>query len=374
MNFMHVKALCYKEILQIKNDRSVFIIIFVMPVILIMIYGFGLMMDVKPVKVALFDADNSSLSIKIRQDIGGSDYFALKNVTSLQQGRDLLYKNEVIALIVLPEDLERNVYINKGSVLVNINGSESFNAFVSQNYITSAIDMSVSSYLKGRAHTLSHKIFAINYRHYFNQRDNSSDFLMPGQIVGIVTLIACFMCSIVIAREFDRDSFDGLKATAMSAFEFVLSKFIPYFILALTGACLTVVLSFFIFDLPYRGSYLMGGSVLVMYVFTSVSLGLFISILTKNQFLASVLSVIVSFLPSILLSGIIFDLRAIAPFIAKIAYALPPTYAVEAMRISFLSGGSMDIVLFDLMYISVCGAVFYALCVYLVRKSLNGRS
>ena len=118
----------------------------------------------------------------------------------------------------------------------------------------------------------------------------------------------------------------------------------------------------------------MGGSVLVMYVFTSVSLGLFISILTKNQFLASVLSVIVSFLPSILLSGIIFDLRAIAPFIAKIAYALPPTYAVEAMRISFLSGGSMDIVLFDLMYISVCGAVFYALCVYLVRKSLNGRS
>ena len=86
MNFMHVKALCYKEILQIKNDRSVFIIIFVLPVILIMIYGFGLMMDVKPVKVALFDADNSSLSIKIRQDIGGSDYFALKNVTSLQQG------------------------------------------------------------------------------------------------------------------------------------------------------------------------------------------------------------------------------------------------------------------------------------------------
>lgn len=374
MNFMHVKALCRKELLQIKNDRSVFIIIFVLPVILIMIYGFGLMMDVKPVKVALFDADNSSLSVRIKQDIGGSDYFALKNVTSLQQGRDLLYKNEVIALIVLPEDLERNVYINKGSVLVNINGSESFNAFVSQNYITSAIDMSVASYLKGRAHTLSHKTFAINYRHYFNQRNNSSDFLMPGQIVGIVTLIACFMCSIVIAREFDRDSFNGLKATAMSAFEFVLSKFIPYFILALTGAFLTVVLSFFIFDLPYRGSYLMGGSVLVMYVFTAVSLGLFISILTKNQFLASVLSVIVSFLPSILLSGIIFDLRAIAPFIAKIANALPPTYAVEAMRISFLSGGSMDIVLFDLMYISVCGAVFYALCVYLVRKSLNGRS
>lgn len=365
----HVQAILKKEIGQIKKDKSILLIVFVLPIILILIYGFGLSMDVKPVSVCIYDMDNSEFSKTLKKNFAGSDFFDVYYATSYKDNNEIFYDNKVIATIVIPKDCQRNISQNKADVLVSLDGSMSFNAFISLFYIKNTIQKSLSDYLKLQG--INIKTFSINYRNWFNEQNLSPIFLLPGQLVGIVTLISCFMCAIVIAREFDRDTFDGLKATHITEFEFLLSKFIPYYILSLLGAIVAFLVTFLLFDMPYRGSLLWGIGIMLMYIFTSVSLGLFVSILTKNQFLSCVLSVIISFLPSILLSGVIFDLRAVSYFIQIIGYALPPTYAVDAMRICFLSGGSSLDLMYDLLYILAFGIVIFMLTLHLLKRAFR---
>ena len=365
----HILALLKKEIGQVKKDKSILLIVFILPIILILIYGFGLSMDVKPVSVCIYDMDNSEFSKSLKKNFAGSDFFDVYYARSLEQNNKIFYDNKVIATIIIPKDCQRDIGINKANVLVSLDGSESFNAFISLFYIKNTIQKSLNDYLMQKG--INQKSFSINYRNWFNEENISPIFLLPGQIVGIVTLIACFMCAIVIAREFDRDTFDGLKATNITELEFLLSKFIPYYILSILGAIVAFFVTFMLFDMPYRGSYVWGIAIMLVYIFTSVSLGLFVSILTKNQFLSCVLSVIISFLPSILLSGVIFDLRAVSYFIQIIGYALPPTYAVDAMRICFLSGGSNLDLIYDFLFILIFGMVIFMLTLHLLKRAFR---
>lgn len=366
MNLASIFMMIKKELLEIKKDRSIFVMTFILPIVMIVIYGYGLSIDIKPVKVAVCYEDNSQFTKEIVQSLSSSEYFDISYVHSIKQAQELLNNDEVIASIYIPNNLFSQIQHNRGQILINLNGSESQNAFLSLNYIKSSIIPVINKYLP-----YNDRLISYNVRNYFNEQNSSVHFLIPGQLIGIITLICCFISSISIAREFDRGTILALMSTNLSALEFTISKFIPYFLLSLLSSIISTIFCFITFSLPFYGSFIALCMLIIIYNFNCVFIGLFISALVKNQFLSSMMSVVFSFLPSILLSGVIFDLKAVPDIIGFVGNLLPATYAVSAIRICLLSGGSIEQIAKALLYIFSTGLLFAFLTYRLNKKILR---
>lgn len=368
LNLSHLGALLLKEAGQIISDKSVLIVAFFIPICLVLMYGSGLRMDVKPVSVVLVTSQyDDFISKEIAFAIAGSDYFTLTTVNNAKDADAMLQKHEAVAKITVPNNFGQNIGHKHEPIMLTINGKDASQANIARSYLEGTLSMvlqskdlwrevsyytqqqSQESMISGSAGPFTYQDISILSRNWFNEGNNSTWYLMAGQLVAVVTLMSAFMTSIVIAREFERGTMDGLRSTNCTALEFLLSKIIPYYILSVMGASLSLVLAFILYELPFRGSFFLFVITVMVYLYLTMMIGLIISAVTQNQFLASEYAVIVSFLPSILLSGALFDLRSIPYVINLIAHVLPPVYAVESFKICILSGGSADIVLRNLL-------------------------
>ena len=384
VNLSHIQALVFKELKQILADKSVLIVAFVIPLLLVVLYGAGMRMDVKPVAVALVtDKIDDPISKEISFAIAGSDYFELSTVNNKLDAQKMLLDHDIAAYIVVPPNLSQRALHHKGSIMITLNGSDSQAATAAKSYLEALVLSGPAlkgvsrqvSYIRsinaqnaqasGSLANAAYKEVQITTRNWFNEANTSTWYLLSGQLVGVVTLMSAFMCSIVIAREFERGTITGLKATNINAAEFLISKIVPYYLLSILGAVFAILSAMLMYNLPFRGSAILFILTMAVYLYVSVMLGLLISAIAKNQFLASEFAIILSFLPSILLSGAVFDLRAIAPAISFIAHLFPPTYAVESAKICFLSGGSEDIIFKNLFIMLIFAAILSGAC-YLV--------
>ena len=384
VNLSHIQALVFKELKQILADKSVLIVAFVIPLLLVVLYGAGMRMDVKPVAVALVtDKIDDPVSKEIAFAIAGSEYFDLSTVNNELDAQKMLLDHDIAAYIVVPPNLSQRALHHKGSIMITLNGSDSQAASAAKSYLEALVLSGPAlkgvsrqvSYIRsinaqnaqasGSLANAAYKEVQITTRNWFNEANTSTWYLLSGQLVGVVTLMSAFMCSIVIAREFERGTITGLKATNINAAEFLISKIVPYYLLSILGAVFAILSAMLMYNLPFRGSAILFILTMAVYLYVSVMLGLLISAIAKNQFLASEFAIILSFLPSILLSGAVFDLRAIAPAISFIAHLFPPTYAVESAKICFLSGGSEDIIFKNLFIMLIFAAILSTAC-YLV--------
>ena len=384
VNLSHIQALVFKELKQILADKSVLIVAFVIPLLLVVLYGAGMRMDVKPVAVALVtDKIDDPISKEIAFAIAGSDYFELSTVNNELDAQKMLLDHDIAAYIVVPPNLSQRALHHKGSIMITLNGSDSQAATAAKSYLEALVLSGPAlkgvsrqvSYIRsmnaqnaqasGSLANAAYKEVQITTRNWFNEANTSTWYLLSGQLVGVVTLMSAFMCSIVIAREFERGTITGLKATNINAAEFLISKIVPYYLLSILGAVFAILSAMLMYNLPFRGSAILFILTMAVYLYVSVMLGLLISAIAKNQFLASEFAIILSFLPSILLSGAVFDLRAIAPAISFIAHLFPPTYAVESAKICFLSGGSEDIIFKNLFIMLIFATILSGAC-YLV--------
>lgn len=363
MNLANLKTLVLKELKQIMADRSIFALAFVLPVILVIIYGSAVRMEVKPVSLAIVCSQDSKLNHSLVNEFAGSDYFNLTVVPSLFEGERLLKDNQVKAILVLDDNAQ-----SKGGeheYMIFLNGVESQQASISRIYIENTLNRALAEYIRDPA--LNTRI-RLNVRNYYNEKNESVYFLMSGQYVSIITLLCTFLGSFVIAREWDRGTMESLASTQASDLEIVLSKIAVYYVLTLYSVALVVSLGQFLYQIPIKGSIFMLLVSLAVYALELLSLGIFISAKLKNQFAATQIAVVIGFLPSVMLSGLIFDLKAAEPFIQLIGTLIPPTYEIKAMRIIFMSGGSFGFLLFNLLIQSLWTVLFITLTVRQVKK------
>ena len=365
MNLLRLKYLIKKEIEQINKDKSILIIAFVVPFLLILIYGYGMSMDIKPVKAALVCENNATLTSFLQSRLQGSDYLEIKSVFTHQEGEDLLNRHKIDAIVDIKSNLKSKKDLSDNEILITIDGSSGIFGITAQSYLQQAISQTLSAYNKTNSQAKAVELIS---RNWFNEANISNRYILPGQSVGIITLVGAFMCSLVIAREINRGTFESLIASNVTAFEIMLSKTVPYFFMSLWGSFLTLILIELLFAIPIRGSITFLILTVSAYTLSSTALGLFISALMKDQFLATEYAILLSFLPAILLSGSLFDLRSVPDFIAFIGYMIPPTYAVESFRICFLSGGNTDTLLINLLIIIFYVVFFSALTVLLLKR------
>ena len=194
---------------------------------------------------------------------------------------------------------------------------------------------------------------------------------MPGLFVIVLTLTGCMMTSLVLAREWERGTMEAMIATPASPSAILVSKTFPYFCLGMLGWALCMSAACFLYEVPVRGSFwiILGSSAL--YLLMGLGLGLMISGLTRSQFLASQVTVLVSFLPAVILSGFIFDLRSAPAWADVMAHCLPPVYYLEVLKVGFLTGGMEDLVLKNMVILSLFAAVAFVASYRLCQKRLR---
>jgi ABC-2 type transport system permease protein len=211
---------------------------------------------------------------------------------------------------------------------------------------------------------------AVQNRLWFNEANESRYFLVPGLIVLIMTLIGAMLTALVMAREWERGTLEALFVTPVQADEILLGKTIPYFALGIIGLALCMFAAKFLFHVPFRGSVLVLAGVSILYLLVALGIGLLISSAVKNQFVASELTMLVTFLPALMLSGFLFDLRSMPPLVRLITYVLPARYYVTLLQTVFLAGDVWSVILPNAAVLAVMAAILLVLTRATTQKKL----
>lgn len=250
------------------------------------------------------------------------------------------------------------------------NATQSQLALLSYVYVAGVIEQVLAQdygFLNANLNAVARPV-SVNYRSWFNEANESTWYLVSAEYVGILGLICLFMVAVVISREWDRGTIASLYNSNASALEIVTAKVGAYYFLALLGGAMTLVYGQVLLGIPIRGSVAMLLATLCVFVLEMTCLGMLISAICKNQFLAQEYAIVIGYLPVTLLSGMIFDLRGLPAAVNFIGHLLPPTYAVESFRICFLSGGQSATLWVNLAIQALGAVLFFSLCVLSVKR------
>ena len=363
-------ALTRKEARQIVRDPSSIAIGIVFPVMLILLFGYGLSLDVTTVSVAVIDHDDSSDSAALIGAFRLSPNFVVKVAHSMNDATALVLDRKVDGILQIPADFSRRWHAGEADVQIVVNGTDANQARIMQSYAAGPIAEWSAARSPSAATVSTGPIIIVN-RMWFNEANDSHFFLVPGLIVLVMTIIGAFLTAMVVAREWERGTLEALFVTPMRPGEFLISKILPYFALGMIGFVLCLLAGQFLFHIPLRGSLSLLFLSSIVYLVVALGIGLLVSTWVKSQFLASQLAMTLTFLPAMMLSGFIYDLRSMPAFIRGITYALPARYAVTLLQTLYLAGDVSSVIWWNLGVLAAMAATLMIATRLATRKQLS---
>lgn len=335
---MRLAGFLQKETLQILRDPSSLLLGIVMPVVLLFIFGFGVSLDPKDVPLAMVMQDSGPEVRELAARFTLSRYFRPVSVSSIAEAKSLVNAGEVDGMLTFRSDFSSRLARDfRAEVQLVLNGTDANRARLIQGYALGTIAKWLEL-RRARGKDGVRPPISVEQRIWFNESADSTNFLVPGLLTLIMTLIGTLLTALVIAREWERGTMEGLLATPLTPGEILLGKIIPYFILGMTGMLLSVTLGVNLFHVPLRGSMLLLAGLSGLFLLASLGLGLFISSATRVQFVAAMVSVIAGFLPAFFLSGLLFDLESTPRLVQVISHIIPARYFVTISQTIFLAG------------------------------------
>ncbi len=339
-----VWSLVKKEARQVARDPSSIAIGIVLPVILILLFGYGLSLDVTNTPVAVVLEDPSPAATELAASFRLSPYFDARLMTSMREGRDLMLARKVDGIVRIRPDFGRRLSQGDAEVQVLVHGVDANHARIVQSYAQGAVGQWAARRGAEGKEILTGPVI-VQSRLWFNETNESHYFLVPGLIVLIMTLIGALLTSLVMAREWERGTLEALFVPPVRPEEILFGKTIPYFILGMIGFVLCLLAAKFLFYVPFRGSVIVLTGASTLYLWVALAIGLLISSAVKNQFVASQITLLVTFLPALMLSGFLFDLRSMPAAVRMITYLLPARYYVTLLQTIFLAGDIWAVIL-----------------------------
>ncbi len=358
---MKALAVTRKELRQIARDRrSLFILLFI-PAFLLTLYGYALNFDVRHIRLAVQDRDASTESRSLVSAFINSGYFDFTTDARAEgEIEALMGRGAVRAALVIPEEFGRRLRGGEGpSVQVIVNGDNANTAATVVGYVTRivrSVPGSTPPALSVRA-----PILAVEPRIWYNSELRSALFLVPGLIAYIAMITAVVSTALSIVREKESGTMEQVRMAPIGALPYVVGKTIPYFILSLVSELLIVLVSMWLFDLPMRGSW--GTLLLAMSLFLlgALATGLFVSTVAETQQVAFQMSLLLAYLPTLMLSGFIFPISSMPKVLQAITYIVPARYFLVALRGILLKGLALPTLLTPLAALAIYAAVLLAL-------------
>lgn len=365
-------ALLRKEVRQMLRDKSNLAVGLLLPIALILLFGYGLSFDVKNAPVAVVLEDSSPTAREAVSGFQGSTYLSPVRVTHMMDAERLLRAGEVDGIVRVPMDFSRRLAAGGARIQLVLNGVNSTTAQTVEGYVKSAI----ATWAQRQADRAGNKLSAsgrveVVQRMWFNETGNSTWYLVPGLIVLVLTLIGAFLTSLLIAREWERGTLESLFVTPVRPLELLLAKLAPYLVVGAIDLVLCLLAARFLFVVPMRGSLTILFLASMLYLVVSLMLGLFISGKTRNQFQASQVAMLTSFMPAMMLSGFVFDLRNVPLVIQGVGHLLPATHFMSLIKTLFLAGDHWPTILRSVAILTLYAVVLVFATYRTLRKTLE---
>ncbi len=371
MTRMRLAGLVRKEAYEIVRDPSSIAIAFVLPLVLLFIFGYGVSLDARDVPVAVVVDHPTALTASFVAQLQRSQWFRPTVYANEALAERAVMGGRAAAIVWLRSDFGR---LARGPepapIHVIVNGVDANQARIIQNYLNGAwlAWLAQSAVIQGVRPSTP---VVADARVWFNPALRSRDYLVPGLIAIIMTLIGALLTALVVAREWERGTMEGILVTPAGKTEILLGKLIPYFALGIGGMVLSTVMAVFLFRVPLRGSVLVLFASSALFLLTALGMGLLISIATRSQFVAGMLAIVTTFLPAFILSGFLFDIRSMPRFIQLLTHIIPARYFVGLLQTTFLAGDVWPVILANSLGLAVLGMVFLGVAVARFRKRLD---
>lgn len=365
-----VRSLVRKEFVHIIRDPSSIAIALVLPVFLILLFGYGLSLDAKNVPVAMVLEDPTPNSMSLAGAFRLSEYFKVTDATSMHEATRLLQALKVDGIVHLAQDFDRELASGNAPVQIIVRGVDANRARFIEGYAQGALAQWTAQKAVVDAAPSAGQL-RVQSRMWFNEAVDSHYFLVPGLVVLIMTLTGALLTALVMAREWEQGTFEALFVTPVRVGEILAGKTLPYFLLGMAGLLLTATAGRFLFHVPLRGSALILATVSGIYLLVALGFGLLISSATRNQFVAGQITLIATFLPAVFLSGFIFDLESAPRAVQFISYVLPARYYVSLLQTIFLAGNVWSVIIPNSAAMLAMAIILFALTLRKSKKRLN---
>ncbi|GLS97235.1 ABC transporter permease [Piscinibacter gummiphilus] len=363
-------ALMRKEMRQMLRDRANLAVGLLLPVMLILLFGYGLSFDVKDAPVAVVLEDGSPAARDVVAGLRGSPYLSPVFTPDMAEAVTLMRNGRVGAIVRVPSDFSRQLALGQARIQLLLNGVDSSTASAVEGYVAGAIG-AAAQHQADRAGGPRGTGVRIEQRMWFNEANTSTWFLVPGLLALVMTLIGAFLTSLLIAREWERGTLESLFVTPVRPAEIVLAKLVPYLVVGAIDLVMCLLAARLLFEVPMRGSLAAIVVSSLLYLVVSLLLGLFISAVTRSQFKASQVALLTSFLPAMMLSGFVFDLRNMPAVVQGISQVLPATHYMGLIKTLFLAGDSTRMLLRDCTILTLYAVVLFAATTRKMRKTLD---
>jgi len=369
-----VAAIARKELIHLARDLRSLVLAFAIPLLLIILFGYALSLDVNDVPFVVVDHDHSAAGRELVRALDASLYFrVVETVEDARAAQGFLDSGRAVMVLAIPSGYASLLHADRPSpVQVLIDGSDPNLANMTRGYVSSVIASMnrrmLVEYLSRKGMNPVREPVDERLRVWFNEDLASSRFIVPGIIAIIIMIAGAMLTSLVIAREFENGTFETLKSLPITAGEFLLGKAVPYFAIALVDVLVAVLLGQVLFGVVMKCGFVFMILVSSLYITVALALGLFISATLRSQLLANQAAILLTYLPSFLLSDFVFPISNLPAPIAAVTYIVPARYFMKVLTGIYLRGTGIDRLWPDLAALGAMLAVLSFFCVRILKR------
>ena len=371
LNPTRLMAVTRKEVLQLRRDIRSLILAFLLPVLLVVLFGYAISWDVKDIQTAVLDQDGSARSRELLDAFRSSGYFRLTaRLDRPSEIAPLLDRGAVRIALVIPPGFASDLDAGRTAELQAIaDGSDANTATIALAYARAIVQSySTRIALSGRWGTPP---IVSRTRVWYNEELSSKNMIVPGLVAVIMMIIAAMLTSLTIAREWERGTMEQLAATPVSRVEVVLGKLLPYLGIGLIDVVVVSLVGVFLFGVPFRGNAALLMMLSLAFLIGALGMGIFISAVARSQLLATQLAMVATFLPAFLLSGFMYDVKVMPKALQALTYLVPARYFLVVTRGIFLKGVGIDVLRMQGLLMIAFAVVGLIAATWVFRKEIR---
>jgi drug efflux transport system permease protein len=373
ISLMRLRGLMRKEIRHVLRDPSAILIAFLMPLMLLITNGFGISLDASEMKLAVVIEAPDETARGMLQALDASPYLSVQRALNAHAGEQAMIAGRVRGMLVVRDDFSQRLSHAAGwpaTAQLVVNATDPNTARILESYVSGALQVWLAGQTKEKRATPIGTV-DLQYRDWFNPELRSADFIVPGIIAMVMTMTGTLLTASGVSREWEQGTMESMLAAPARMFELILARLITNFTLGLGSMILSVLIATLVFRVPFRGGLLALSAAVSLFLMFALSLGLFISTVARNQFVAGQLSFLTTMMPAMMLSGMLFDISAMPHWLQIVTYFVPARYLVSILQTLFLAGDVWGVILPNLAGLAIAAIVTLSATLLVTRRRLD---
>ena len=370
LDLQRMLAIGRKEAIQLRRDRRSMVMAFILPVFMLLFFGYAITWDVRDIRLAVVDQDNSSHSRAVVAALEGSGFFRVTKHLAVKSAIDAeLEHARASAALVIPRGFSRDLLARRPApVQLLLDGSDANTATIAYGYADAIISRWSASVISQGRDVMAPAELVI--RIWYNPTLASRNMIVPGLIAVIMSIIAAMLTALTIAREWERGTMEQLASTPVHRLEVVLGKLLPYILIGVIDVAVAIIAGIVVFGVEIRGSVVLLGGLTLLFLIGALGLGMFISAALKSQILATQVAMVATYLPALLLSGFLFDIASMPIVLRAVTWIIPAKYYIVVTRGIFLKGVGIGVLWPQALCMLLFAAVGLGLAAFAFRKQV----